>query len=182
MLFSSCNNCSCCNRCCNCQSSCCQCCNPCLIPCFIQNCNTSCCQCCNPCCPPRDNLCCEFARILGGTIVDFPNKVCTVTIRRNIQVSISGQQTTSPLVINSLFSFDASDSQGRTINFGQVVLLQDEVNPFISILRENNITITALNNNWFFENPSLFYLYFFSIEDPLSFANKVARALRILRT
>ncbi|GFN34531.1 DUF1259 domain-containing protein [Tepidimicrobium xylanilyticum] len=94
---------------------------------------------------------------------------------------IAGRPTRSPLVIAALFSFESMDSRGRTLNLGETVILQREINPFISALRERNIEVTALHNHWLFDKPRLFYIHFFSIEDPLSFARKVAEAFQVLK-
>lgn len=38
---------------------------------------------------------------------------------------------------------------------GETFILQEELYPFISILREHNIIVTAFYNHWLFENPRL---------------------------
>ena len=40
---------------------------------------------------------------------------------------------------------------------------------------------SALHNHWMMETPRLFYLHYASIEEPLSFARKVAEAYQVLR-
>lgn len=130
----------------------------------------------------RDNkLCQEFARILGASILSSDKDLCVVTFNRNLHPEIAGRPTRSPLVIAALFSFEAMDNRGRTLNLGETVILQEEINPFISALRKRGIKVTALHNHWLFENPRLFYIHFFSIEDPLTFAEKVAETLEVLK-
>jgi hypothetical protein len=94
--------------------------------------------------------------------------------------TIDGKAAQSPLAINALFSFESPNAQGNTLNLGETVILQDEINPFISILRALNIQVTALHNHWLFEDPRLMYIHFFSIEDPLVFARKSALAFTLL--
>ncbi|AAO35872.1 hypothetical protein K144313037_10940 [Clostridium tetani] len=125
--------------------------------------------------------CNEFARILGAEILSTADNVCTVTFMRDIDAEILGRSTNSPLALAALFSFESPDNQGRTLNLGETVILQDEINDFISILRENGILVTALHNHWLFEDPRLMYIHFESIDRPLDFARKVAEALRVLR-
>ncbi|KHO39190.1 hypothetical protein OR62_06785 [Clostridium tetani] len=125
--------------------------------------------------------CNEFARILGAEILSTADNVCTVTFMRDIDAEILGRSTNSPLSLAALFSFESPDNQGRTLNLGETVILQDEINDFISILRENGILVTALHNHWLFEDPRLMYIHFESIDRPLDFARKVAEALRVLR-
>ncbi|NOH15480.1 DUF1259 domain-containing protein [Clostridium cochlearium] len=125
--------------------------------------------------------CDEFARILGAEILSTADNVCTVTFMRDINASILGRPTNSPLALAALFSFESPDSSGRTLNLGETVILQDEINDFISVLRENGILVTALHNHWLFENPRLMYIHFESIDRPLDFARKVSEALDTLR-
>ncbi|AFS78364.1 hypothetical protein DUF1259 [Gottschalkia acidurici 9a] len=126
------------------------------------------------------NLCRRFARILESEILTSTDGLCAVTRMRNIKATIEGIRTESPLVLNALFSFESMDCKGKTLNLGETVILQEEINPFISELRREGIEVTALHNHWLFDKPRLFYIHFFSIDDPIDFANKVARAFEIL--
>jgi hypothetical protein len=79
-----------------------------------------------------------------------------------------------------MFSFEAPDSQGRTLNLGETVILPREINPFIDVLRSHGIIVTALHNHWLFEKPRLMYIHFEAIDNPLSFARNVAEAFETL--
>jgi hypothetical protein len=127
-----------------------------------------------------NGLCSQFARIVGGS-PSVINGVCFIQRFRNIPVTILGRRSRSPLVLPTFFSFESIDRQGRALNLGETVILQREINPFISALRKQGILVTALHNHWLFENPRLFYIHFESVENPLVFARKAARALRVLR-
>jgi hypothetical protein len=129
----------------------------------------------------RCDLCEDFARILGAEILTSTDDLCVVTFNRNIRAEILGRPTRSPLALAALFSFESSDRYGETLNLGETVILQDEINPFISILREHKIIVTALHNHWLFENPRLMYIHFESIDNTIDFARKIADALRVLR-
>lgn len=125
-------------------------------------------------------LCSRFANILGGS-AEIVNGVCTVTrIRNNLKPIIQGKKTRSALSLAALFSFEDVDSRGRALNLGETVILQEEINPFISALRARHIEVTALHNHWLFDNPRLMYIHFKSVEPPLIFAKKVAEAFEVL--
>ncbi|MDR6224071.1 DUF1259 domain-containing protein [Desmospora profundinema] len=126
-----------------------------------------------------ERLCQQFANIVGGS-PSVVNGVCLVQKLRDIPVTILGRRSRSPLVLPTFFSFESIDRQGRALNLGETVILQREINPFISELRKQGILVTALHNHWLFENPRLFYIHFESVENPIIFARKVARALRVL--
>ncbi len=125
------------------------------------------------------NLCQQFAQILNSTILS--QDPCTVMRLRNIDVEILGRPSRSSLTLAALFSFESPDDQGRTLNLGETVILQEEINPFISELRERNIIVTALHNHWLFDEPRLFYIHFESIDQPLDFAKKVAESFQVLQ-
>lgn len=125
--------------------------------------------------------CDKFAEILGAQILSNANNVCSVTFMRNIKAEILGRRTKSPLALSALFSFESPDSNGRTLNLGETVILQTEINNFISALRERGLLVTALHNHWLFDDPRLMYIHFESIDRPLDFARKVAEALRVLK-
>ncbi|MGC4379144.1 DUF1259 domain-containing protein [Fictibacillus sp. Mic-4] len=129
----------------------------------------------------RKRLCQEFARILGGMGSLDENGVCLVQKFRNINFTILGRRAKSPLVIPQFFSFEDVDRNGRALNLGETVLLQEEANPLMSELRKRNIIVTALHNHWLFEEPRAMYMHFESVEPPLEFARKVREAFRVLR-
>ncbi|MBM7607345.1 hypothetical protein JOD29_000582 [Lysinibacillus composti] len=127
-------------------------------------------------------LCQEFARILDAT-PSVINGVCTATrSRTNIKPIVLGRPAESFMFVPQAFSFENIDRHGKALCLGETVILEDEVNPFISVLRDHDIIVTALHNHWLFENPRLLYIHFESIDEPLAFARKVRKALRVLTT
>jgi hypothetical protein len=54
------------------------------------------------------------------------------------------------------------------------VLTNDEVNPVIRALRANGIDVTALHSHMLDEQPRLFFMHFWAVDD----AMKLARGLR----
>lgn len=129
----------------------------------------------------RNQLCNEFARILGGDGMVTTEGVCLVQKFRNIRFTILGRKTRSPLVNPQFFTFEGLDSRGNALNLGETVLLQEEVNPLLTELRRRNILVTAVHNHWLFEEPRAMYMHFESVEPPLEFARKVRAAFRVLR-
>jgi hypothetical protein len=127
-----------------------------------------------------DKLCMEFARILDAT-PSIINGVCTATkSRSNIRPIVLGRRANSFMFVPQAFSFENIDSNGEALCLGETVILEEEINPFISRLREHRIKVTAIHNHWLFEEPRLMFIHFESIDEPLSFARKVSDALEVL--
>lgn len=129
----------------------------------------------------RKGLCQEFARILNGVGMVTPEGVCLVQKFRDIDFTILGRRTQSPLVNPQFFSFEDVDRKGNALNLGETVLLQEEVNPLLTELRKRDIIVTAVHNHWLFEEPRAMYMHFESVEPPLDFARKVREAFRVLK-
>jgi hypothetical protein len=127
----------------------------------------------------KSKLCREFARILGGE-GSIVNGVCLVQKFRDIQFTILGRKTKSPLVNPQFFSFENLDRKGNALNLGETVLLEEEINPLLTELRKRKIIVTAIHNHWLFDNPRAMYMHFESVEPPLEFAKKVREAFKVL--
>jgi hypothetical protein len=63
---------------------------------------------------------------------------------------------------------------GKAAITGDFVLTNDEVNPVIKALRANGIEVTALHSHMLDEQPRLFFMHFWAVDDAL----KLARGLR----
>jgi len=127
-------------------------------------------------------LCQEFADILGAT-PGVVNGVCIATrSRTNLHPTVLGRRAESFMFVPQAFSFENQDKDGKALCLGETVILQDEINPFLTCLRENDIIVTAIHNHWLFDDPRLMYMHFEKIEEPLEFARKVKRALDLLTT
>ncbi|MGG1575355.1 DUF1259 domain-containing protein [Fictibacillus sp. NRS-1165] len=128
-------------------------------------------------------LCDEFNDILSGAMHTFENGICTVMkLRNNIKPVVLGRRGRSFLLIPQMFTFESMTKDGRALCSGETVILQEEINPFISKLREHGIIVTAVHNHWLFESPRLMFMHFESIDKPLAFARKVRDALSVLTT
>ena len=99
-------------------------------------------------------LCQEFARILNSTPAVI-NGVCTATrSRTDLRPTVLGRRAESFMFVPQAFSFEGVDEEGRALCLGETVILQEEINPFISRLRKNGILVTAFHNHWLFDEPT----------------------------
>lgn len=124
------------------------------------------------------SLCHQYAQIVNGK-PNVENGVCSAEIGRSLQVMIQGRPSHGEL--HAEISFESLDYEGNALNLGEVVLLEEEVTPFVRILAKNNLIISAIHNHWMFTTPTILYVHFQSVEPPLSFAHKAAEAFNTLK-
>ncbi|MBT2639997.1 MULTISPECIES: DUF1259 domain-containing protein [unclassified Bacillus (in: firmicutes)] len=121
-------------------------------------------------------MCEKLADIIGGDVLtDTP--VCVVSRLRNIKATILGRRTRSPLALPFALSFE-NKRNGKTLNLGETVILQKEINPFLTELRKRGIIVTAVHNHWLFEDPRLMYMHWENIGDPFEFAKDSIEAAK----
>jgi Domain of Unknown Function (DUF1259) len=63
---------------------------------------------------------------------------------------------------------------------GDLVLLQDEVNPVMSALLENGLDVTALHNHFFWDEPRMFYMHVHGHGTAAELAQKLKPALALI--
>ena len=67
--------------------------------------------------------------------------------------------------------------QGKAAATGDFVLTAGEVNPVLRTLREHGIEVTALHNHMLEEEPRLFFMHFWGVDDPGKLAEGLKAAL-----
>ncbi|MTT31429.1 DUF1259 domain-containing protein [Terrilactibacillus sp. BCM23-1] len=102
--------------------------------------------------------CQRLADIIGGMVISA-TPVCVVMRLRDINATILGRRTRSPLALPFMLSFE-----NNGLNLGETVLLQKEVNPMIDALRRRGIIVTAFHNHWLFEKPRLMYMHWENVD------------------
>ena len=90
---------------------------------------------------------------------DFKSNVLKVNIPRNdLKVIIDGISTPTPFGFGGWLAM-TKGTGGIDVMMGDLVLLEDEVNPVMSALLSNGLEVTALHNHFFFESPRTFYMH-----------------------
>lgn len=84
---------------------------------------------------------------------------------------------TMPPYIGMATAINFQKDGDRAAITGDFVLLADEINPVIKILVENGITPTALHNHMIHDDPRLFMMHFWSIDDPEKLAKTLLQVL-----
>jgi Domain of Unknown Function (DUF1259) len=111
---------------------------------------------------------------------DFAAGVLKVGIPRNdLQVSIAGVAAPTALGFGGWLGFTKADG-GNDVMMGDLVLLQDEVNPVMSALLEHGVAVTALHNHFFWEEPRIFYMHVHGYGKAADLAHDVNPALDLI--
>ena len=78
--------------------------------------------------------------------------------RNDIKVSVDNTQLDPFMGLTSWAAFTPVD-ENKFMVMGDLVLFQDEVNPVMSALLNNNIEVTALHNHFFYDTPKVYFMH-----------------------
>lgn len=96
------------------------------------------------------------------------------TIPRAEPIADAGMAVPASMGTGTAINFQPA-GDGRAAATGDFVLTAAEVNPVLTTLRQNGIEVTALHNHMLNDQPRLFFMHFWAVDDPAV----LARGLRI---
>jgi hypothetical protein len=124
----------------------------------------------------------EYQQVLStlGKQGDFKDNVLKVNIPRNdVKVTVASIATPTPFGFGGWVAMTKGDD-GRELLMGDLVLLQDEVNPVMSSLLDNGFDVTALHNHFFRDEPRMFYMHVHGHGTAAELAQKLKPAIDLI--
>jgi hypothetical protein len=124
----------------------------------------------------------EYQQVLTtlGKKGDFKDNVLKVNIPRNdVKVTVAGMATPTPFGFGGWVAMTKGD-RGEQVLMGDLVLLQEEVNPVMSALLENGFDVTALHNHFFWDEPRMFYMHVHGHGSAEDLATKLKPAIDLI--
>lgn len=124
----------------------------------------------------------EYQAVLSelGKKGDYKDNVFKLGIPRNdLSVVVAGVQTPTPFGFGGWLAMTKGE-MNMEVMMGDLVLLEDEVNPVMSALLENGLEVTALHNHFFWESPRIFYMHVHGHGSSAELTRKVKPALDLI--
>jgi hypothetical protein len=124
----------------------------------------------------------DYAAVLKslGKQGDYKSNVLKINIPRNdLKVTIDGSATPTPFGFGGWLAM-TKGTGGDDVMMGDLVLVEDEINPVMSALLDNGLDVTALHNHFLFESPRIFYMHVHGHGKAADLAAKAKPALDLI--
>lgn len=96
--------------------------------------------------------------------------------RSDSQITVDNTSLDPFMGLTSWAAFTPVD-ENKFMVMGDLVLFQDEVNPVMSSLLNNNLDVTALHNHFFYDTPKIYFMHIGGKDSLSNLANGVKNAL-----
>src|SRR5256714_1038002 len=116
------------------------------------------------------------AKAIGRPGTEMPDGVYRVGIgRSDLTVTLDGVPIKPPLALGSYLAFKKTAQEAMVM--GDLVLLQEEVNPVMKKLLEQGLEVTAIHNHLLRATPPVMYMHYQGHGDAAKLAAAVRSAL-----
>lgn len=93
--------------------------------------------------------------------------------RSDLDVHVAGVRMTPPMGLTSWASFKRVGT--HTVVMGDMVLLEDQVNPVMSAALDNGLEVTALHNHFIWDNPRVMFMHIGGMGEEEALAGAVGK-------
>jgi hypothetical protein len=112
--------------------------------------------------------------------LDAKEGVFKVTLpRSDIKATAAGVRMTPPLGLGAWAAFTKAGK--HTMVMGDIVLLEDQVNPVMSAALDAGLEVTALHNHFFWDNPKIMFMHVGGMGDDKVLAGAVGKVFARLK-
>ena len=124
----------------------------------------------------------DYQQVLNtvGKSGDYKSNVLKVNVPRNdIHVTIDNFAVPTPFGFGGWFAMTKGDG-GEDVMMGDLVLLQEEVNPVMLALLDNGLEVTVLHHHFFWETPRMYYMHIHGHGKAADLAEHIKPALALI--
>jgi hypothetical protein len=106
--------------------------------------------------------------------------VFKVSVPRNdLDITVAGVKMTPPLGLTSWAAFQKAGEQVMVM--GDMVMLEDQVNPVMTVALENGLEVTALHNHFFWDTPKVMFMHVGGMGDGAKLAGAVGKVYTTIK-
>ncbi len=99
--------------------------------------------------------------------------------RTDLQIKVAGVRMIPPMGLTSWAAFTRAG--GHTMVMGDLVLLEDQVNPVMSAALNNGLDVTALHNHFFWDSPKVMFMHIGGMGDTEKLAAAVGKVFATIK-
>jgi hypothetical protein len=99
--------------------------------------------------------------------------------RSDLQVTIAGVKATPPMGLTAWAAFKPMNNQVMVM--GDMVLIESEVNPVMSVALDNGLEVTALHNHFFGDEPKVMFMHIGGMGDHDKMAAAVGKVFAAIK-
>jgi Domain of Unknown Function (DUF1259) len=99
--------------------------------------------------------------------------------RSDLDITVAGVKMTPPLGLTSWAAFQKAGEQVMVM--GDIVMLEDQVNPVMSVALENGLEVTALHNHFFWDTPKVMFMHIGGMGDEAKLAGAVGKVFSTIK-
>jgi hypothetical protein len=99
--------------------------------------------------------------------------------RSDLQVTAAGVHLTPPMGLTAWAAFTRAGE--HTAVMGDMVLTEDQVNPAMSAALDSGLTVTALHNHFFWEQPRVMFMHIGGMGDEAALAAGVGKVFAVMK-